>query len=85
MHAKLLDVNVTSTLHGTQFDVDPMCLEANLVSGQFSNLTVVNGMGSSDKGNSVMPLHANGPSFAKDLIASAIFSDSVSLTASREQ
>ncbi|KAK0574526.1 hypothetical protein LWI29_025009 [Acer saccharum] len=104
MHAKLLDVNVTFTLHGTQFDVDPMCLEANLVSGQFSKLTAVNGnMDSSDKGNSVLPLHENGPSSAKedvvvphsllsnDLVvssnpvASAIFSDSVSLTVLHEQ
>ena len=74
MHAKLLDVNVTSTLHGTQFDVDPMCLEANLVSSQFSKLTVVNGnMDSSDKGNSVMPLHANGPSFAKGMSYADLF------------
>ncbi|KAI9177537.1 hypothetical protein LWI28_016414 [Acer negundo] len=66
MHAKLLDVNVTPTLHGTQFDVDLMCLEANLVSSQFSKLTVVNGnMDSSGKGNSVLPLHENGPSSAK--------------------
>ncbi|KAK1580958.1 hypothetical protein Q3G72_001665 [Acer saccharum] len=88
MHAKFLDVNVTSTLHGTQFDVDPMCLEANLVSGQFSKLAVVNGnMDSSNKGNSVMSLHENGPSSAKDPVASAIFSDSnsVSLTTSHEQ
>ncbi|KAK1552056.1 hypothetical protein Q3G72_009684 [Acer saccharum] len=104
MHAKLLDVNVTFTLHGTQFDVDLMCLEANLVSGQFSKLTVVNGnMDSSDKGNSVLPLHENGPSSTKedvvvphsllsnDLVvssnpvASAIFSDSVSLTVLHEQ
>ncbi|KAK1568910.1 hypothetical protein Q3G72_030320 [Acer saccharum] len=86
MHAKLLDVNVTSTLHGTQFDVDPMCLEANLVSGQFSKLAVVNGnMDSSNKGNSVMPLHENGPSSTKDPVASAIFSYSVSLTTSHEQ
>ncbi|KAK0604855.1 hypothetical protein LWI29_020212 [Acer saccharum] len=68
MHAKLLDANVTSTLHGPQFDVDPMCLEANLVSGQFSKLAVVNGiMDSSYKGNSVMPLHENGPSSAKGM------------------
>ncbi|KAK1589338.1 hypothetical protein Q3G72_032876 [Acer saccharum] len=67
MHAKLLDVNVMSTLHGTQFDVDPMGLEANLVSGQFSKLIVVNGnMDSSNKGNSVMPLHENSPSSAKE-------------------
>ncbi|KAI9196485.1 hypothetical protein LWI28_024370 [Acer negundo] len=39
----------------------------------------------SDKGNSVLPSHVNDPSFAKDSIASAIFSDSVSLTVSREQ
>ncbi|KAK1557136.1 hypothetical protein Q3G72_018797 [Acer saccharum] len=72
MHAKLLDVNMTSTLHGTQFDVDPMCLEANLVSGQFSKLEVVNGnMDSSNKGNSVMPLHENGPSSAKDVCSTA--------------
>ncbi|KAK4854425.1 hypothetical protein QYF36_023712 [Acer negundo] len=86
MHAKFLDVNVTSTLHGTQFDVDPMCLEANLVSGQFSQLTVVNGnMDSSNKGNSVLPLHENGHSYTKDSVASVIFSDSIPLTALREQ
>ncbi|KAI9192284.1 hypothetical protein LWI28_020512 [Acer negundo] len=66
MHGKLLYVNEMSTLHGTQVDVDPMCLKDNLVSGKLSKLTVVNGnMDSSDKRNSILPSHVNGPSSAK--------------------
>ncbi|KAI9165651.1 hypothetical protein LWI28_018060 [Acer negundo] len=73
---------------GPSSQVDP--IEA--LSGSISVCTWVDPLvgtcSHSDKGNTVLPSHVNGPSSAKvssNLIASAIFSNSVSLRVLREQ